>query len=258
MKNRFQSCIQTALLLVASLAAFGGDASAQHLVDKKCGRCGASVGLAAAVGQNCPHCGAFWGAARERYVHAPESPSEPSAQPEPRSAARIQSPSGDYTLEQTADGRFIKILDQAGDHILTLPHEGQLLHAMFSPQEDGLLTVSGGGAWLFDLSTGRRRLRVSETGTCSARFISLPSGPAILVAKERLIYFKDLNGKLILNRVTARSGRTYQEAIVRSDSLGTRIFTVETDGWTQVHDLAPPSITAAHPARIAGRPSSAP
>jgi type II secretory ATPase GspE/PulE/Tfp pilus assembly ATPase PilB-like protein len=56
------------MVVFATVATFSNDVLAQRLVGRSCGKCGMPVGLAAQVGEKCPHCNAYWGYQRDRYV----------------------------------------------------------------------------------------------------------------------------------------------------------------------------------------------
>jgi hypothetical protein len=64
-----------ALLIAALVFGSARVATAQQLVAKKCGACGAAVGLGAQVGQTCPHCGATWSYEEDSYVSGYSEPS---------------------------------------------------------------------------------------------------------------------------------------------------------------------------------------
>ncbi len=49
-------------------------------VGKSCGRCGRTVSLGAQVGDNCPHCGAYWGGLHRRFSTGP-APMTPMISP---------------------------------------------------------------------------------------------------------------------------------------------------------------------------------
>jgi hypothetical protein len=56
----------------------------QTIIDQKsCGRCGKQVSLSSVVGDNCPHCGAYWGAQENSYREVPAPPArrKPAASP---------------------------------------------------------------------------------------------------------------------------------------------------------------------------------